>query len=99
MRAKGKIIVWPVYFDSTKTRSKGRKISKHLAVPNPKLDEIYKAAKSAGFESQVVLDRAYPKTPWRRTGMLLISKKDGSKLKILKEIGKRLNEVRGQTKH
>jgi len=98
MRARDKTVVWPVYFDSTKTRSKGRKVPKRLAVPKPKLEEIHKAADLAGLECQVILEASYPKTPWRKTGVLLVSKKAGPKLKILKEIGKKLGQVRSQAK-
>src|ERR1700742_3340286 len=27
--------IYPVYFDSTRSKSQGRRVSKHLAVPNP----------------------------------------------------------------
>lgn len=97
MRTQDKIVVWPVYFDSTKARSQGRRVPKSLSVPNPKLEEVCKAAELAGLKPEVISEVAHPRTPWRRTGVLLVPKK-GSKLRILKEIGRRLGEVRRRAK-
>ena len=44
MRKQDKMIIWPAYFDSTKTRRDGRRIPKSLAVPSPKILEIKDAA-------------------------------------------------------
>jgi len=37
MQKQEKIIIWPAYFDSTKTRKDGRRIPKSLALPSPKI--------------------------------------------------------------
>ena len=96
MRKQNKIVVWPVYFDSTKARGQGRKIPKKYAVPNPKLDEICKALDKLNLKYEVVADTAYPKMPWRKTGVIYIEKGKESKLKILKKIGETLVKVRGK---
>ena len=87
-------MVWPVYFDSSKSREQGRKIPKKLAVPNPKLEEIVRAAQKLNLKIEVVEDAAYPKMPWRRTGLIFIEKRGKSKLEILKLIGQKLAEMR-----
>jgi signal recognition particle subunit SRP19 len=96
MRKQDKIIIWPAYFDSTKTRGEGRRISKVLAVPSPKITEIKDAAEKLGLECEVVLDAGYPKTPWLKTGMLLV-KKSEAKDEILKKIAKNLQKIRSIT--
>jgi len=96
MRKQNKIVIWPVYFDSTKARGQGRKIPKKYAVPNPKLDEICKALDKLKLKYEVVADAAYPKIPWRKTGLIYIEKGKESKLKILKKIGETLVKVRGK---
>ena len=50
MRKQDKAIIWPAYFDQTKTRKNGRRVSKNLAVPNPKIEELQEAAKKLGCE-------------------------------------------------
>ncbi|MEM3608719.1 MAG: signal recognition particle subunit SRP19/SEC65 family protein [Candidatus Bathyarchaeia archaeon] len=93
MRKQEKIIMWPAYFDSAKTRGEGRRIPKSLAVPSPKITEIRDAAEKLGLECEVVLDVGYPKTPWLKTGMLLVRKSE-SKDKTIKKIAKTLQIIR-----
>ncbi|MBS7616675.1 signal recognition particle protein Srp19 [Candidatus Bathyarchaeota archaeon] len=93
MRKQDKIIVWPAYFDATKTRKEGRKIPKSLAVPSPKITELKEAVEKLGFEHELVPEAGYPKTPWLKTGMLLIAKKE-PKNQIIKKIASRLLKIR-----
>jgi signal recognition particle subunit SRP19 len=93
MRKQDKIIIWPAYFDSTKTRGEGRRIPKSFAVPSPKITEVMDAAEKLGLECEVVLDASYPKTPWLKTGMLLVRKSE-SKDKTVKKIAKTLQKIR-----
>jgi signal recognition particle subunit SRP19 len=93
MRKQDKIIIWPAYFDSTKTRKDGRRVAKGLAVPLPKIIETKDAAEKLGLEYKVVENAGYPKTPWLKTGMLLV-KKNESKEKTIKRIAKQLAKTR-----
>ncbi len=93
MRKQDKVILWPTYFDSTKTRGEGRKISKSLAVPLPKISELKEALEKLGLEHELVPEASYPKTPWLKTGMLLVAKKE-TKNQILKKIAKQLQKIR-----
>jgi len=96
MRKQDKIIIWPAYFDSTKTRGDGRRVPKSLAVYSPKVLEIKEAVEKLGLSYEVVLDVGYPKTPWLKTGMLLVTKKE-SKEKVIRKIGKQLLKIRSAT--
>ncbi|MDH7478257.1 MAG: signal recognition particle subunit SRP19/SEC65 family protein [Candidatus Bathyarchaeota archaeon] len=93
MRKTEKIIVWPAYFDSTKTRKEGRRVPKNLAVPSPKILELKEAAEKIGLEYEIVSDSSYPKMPWQKTGMLLVKKKE-TKAQIIKKIAKQLAKIR-----
>jgi len=95
MLKQNKIVLWPVYFDSTKTRLEGRRVPKSLAAPSPKLEEIRKAVERVGLQPEIVADAANPGSPWQKTGLLTIPKK-GSKTKIIREIAKELLNIRGQ---
>jgi len=96
MRKQDKIIMWPVYFDSTKTRGDGRHVPKSLAVPSPKILEIKEAVEKLGLSYEVGLDAGYPKTPWLKAGMLLVTKKE-SKEKVIRKIGEHLLKIRSAT--
>jgi len=96
MRKQDKIIIWPAYFDYTKTRGDGRRVPKSLAVPSPKILEIKEAVEKLGLSYEVVLDAGYPRTPWLKKGMLLVTKKE-SKEKLIRKIGKHLLKIRSAT--
>lgn len=93
MRKQDKIVLWPNYFDATKTREKGRKLPRNLCIPLPKISELKEAVERLGLKNELVLDAAYPKTPWIKSGMLLVAKKE-SKNALLKKIGAELLKVR-----
>jgi len=93
MRQQEKIVIWPVYFDSMRTRNDGRRVPKNLAVPSPKITEVKEAAEKLGLSHELVADVGYPKTPWLRTGMILVKKK-GSKGQAVANIAKELLRMR-----
>jgi len=96
MRKQDKAIIWPAYFDQTKTRKNGRRVPKNLAVQSPKIVELEDAARKLGLKNEVVATSGYPKTPWAKTGMLLVEKK-GSKEQVINRIAKQLLKARSET--
>jgi len=68
-------------------------VPKTLAVPSPKILELKEAAEKLGLEHELVSDAGYPKTPWMKTGMLLIAKKE-PKNQIIKKVAKQLQKIR-----
>jgi signal recognition particle subunit SRP19 len=94
MRKQEKAIIWPAYFDATKTRNEGRRIPKNLAIPLPRIAEIKDAADRLRLDCELVADVAYPATPWLKTGMLLVKKKE-PKEQTIRKIAKQLPSLRG----
>jgi signal recognition particle subunit SRP19 len=95
MRKQEKIIVWPAYFDSGKSREEGRRVAENQGVSSPRMPEIQEAAVKLGLEPELVAEKGYPKTPWSRAGMLLVEKK-GSKEQVIKRIAKQLQKARNE---
>jgi signal recognition particle subunit SRP19 len=93
VRQQEKIIIWPAYFDSTKTRNDGRRVPKNLAVPSPRIVELKEAAEKLGLPHELVVDVGYPKTPWLKTGMILVKRK-GSKGQMVLLVAKQLLKMR-----
>jgi len=93
LRQQEKIIIWPAYFDSTKTRNDGRRVPKNLAVPSPRIAELKEAAEKLGLPHELVVDVGYPKTPWLKTGMILVKRK-GSKGQMILLVAKQLLKTR-----
>jgi len=97
MRKQNRIVLWPAYFDSTKTRQQGRRISKGLAVPTPRLDELQKAAEKCGLQTEVVPDVKHPHAPWQKTGLIFVPK-SASKMQIIRRVAKELSTIRAQNR-
>ncbi len=95
MRKQEKAIIWPVYFDAGKTREKGRRVAKNIAVVAPRIAEIDEAAAKLGLEHELIPDKGYPKTPWQKMGMLLVEKQ-GSKEQVINKIAKQLVRARNE---
>jgi len=93
MRKQDKVIIWPAYFDSTNTRTDGRRVPKNLAVPSPKILEIKDAADRLHLEYEIVMDVAYPRTPWIKTGMIL-AKRNEAKERTIMKIAMQLVKIR-----
>ncbi len=96
MRKQDKFIMWPAYFDSTKTRKNGRRVAKNLALVSPRVTEIKDAVEKLRLSCEIVADVAYPKMPWLKTGLLLVQKKQ-SKDRTISEIAKLLPKIRSAT--
>jgi signal recognition particle subunit SRP19 len=95
MRKQDKIIIWPAYFDQDKTRKKGRRVPKSLAVQHPKIVEVKMAVERLGLKHEFAPEAGYPKTPWLKTGMIMVEKK-GSKEQIIRKIAKQLLKIRSE---
>jgi signal recognition particle subunit SRP19 len=93
MRKKNKFFLWSIYFDSSKTRNEGRRVPKNQAISSPKLVELQRAAKKLGLQSEVIFDAAHPRSPLRKTGLIIIPKTE-SKSITLKKIAKELSNLR-----
>ena len=95
MRKLDKAIIWPIYFDASKTRKKGRRVPKNMAVQSPKIDEVKQAVDKLGLKNEVRPETHFPKAPWAKTGMLLVEKKE-PKEKIIQKIAKQLVRIKSE---
>jgi signal recognition particle subunit SRP19 len=93
LRKQDKTVIWPAYFDSTKTRHEGRRVSKSLAVASPKILELKEAVERLDLDHELVLDVSYPKTPWLKTGLISMAKKE-PKNQTIKRIAEQLLKIR-----
>ncbi|KAF8251119.1 signal recognition particle, SRP19 subunit [Wilcoxina mikolae CBS 423.85] len=69
--------LYPVYFDITRSRALGRKVSKELAVENPLAREIADACGSLGLKAVFEPGKTHPKD-WSNPGRVrVLLKEDG----------------------
>lgn len=86
-------VVWPIYFDKSKSRAQGRRVPRELAIKSPKLSELISVAQSLGLSAEVVEDAAYPTEPWYRQGIIVVEKRE-QKTNLLKKMAKALKKLR-----
>lgn len=94
MPEKDKLVVWPIYFDSTRSRRDGRMVSAQEGIKEPTLDAIITAAQKAGLKPEIEREKRHPKTWHESSGRILIPKK-GPKSAILKRIARSLKGKKG----
>ena len=96
MREDKKIVIWPAYFDSSKSRKEGRKISRKLAVKHPILKEVERSAKNLNLQPIIVEEeKAYPRSWWETSGRILVGGiSPNPKTYIIKEIAKEIKRMR-----
>ncbi len=89
LRRKRKFVLYPEYFDSSLSRSEGRRIPLHVAVPEATVKKIMVAAKYLELNPEIQEDKAYPKRWWEKKGRVLVDKKEEwSKQRTLLEVAK-----------
>ena len=88
-------IIWPTYFDMAKTRKEGRRVPKNCAVQSPKIAEVKEAADKLGLENELNIEARFPKTPWSKTGMLIVAKNE-PKEAIIQKLAKQLAKIKNQ---
>ncbi|NYT01193.1 MAG: signal recognition particle protein Srp19 [Methanosarcinales archaeon] len=93
MPRKDRLVIWPAYIDSERSRSQGRIVSKEDAVRDPKLDEITFAAMHLGLDPEVERDKAYPKHWYEKRGRVLVLKKE-PKSRMIKKIARAVRKKR-----
>jgi len=89
VRKQDDVVLWPAYFDSTKTRAEGRRVPKKLAKPSPTLEMIVEAINDLGLKHRVVPEAAHPHFPRKKTGFVLV-KKVKPKNRLVKDVASRL---------
>jgi len=89
-----KIVIYPQYLNSKLSRSEGRRIPLNIAVPNPSIDEILKAAEDLGLNPVYEDDKRYPRNWWMVKGRVIVDKKNYSKARILRMIAIKIREYR-----
>lgn len=77
-RTKNHQCLYPIYFDSTRSRAEGRRVSKSLAVPNPLARELADACASLGLSVLFEPAKSHPKD-WANPGRVRILVKQGGK--------------------
>jgi signal recognition particle subunit SRP19 len=93
MRKSSELILWPNYFDGTKSWNEGRRIGRNLAIERPTVDELARAAEMSGIPYKIDKSAAYPNAWWEKSGRLFVSRVMPKK-KLLVSIARNLKKLR-----
>ncbi|PSR83235.1 signal recognition particle, SRP19 subunit [Coniella lustricola] len=69
--------LYPIYFDASRTRAEGRRVSKELAVSNPLAREIVNACRDLRLQTLFEPEKTHPRD-WANPGRVKVQLKDGS---------------------
>ncbi len=89
-------IVWLDYFNSSFTRSEGRRIALDKAIKNPSQADLIEAAQRLGYEAEVTTAR-HPKRSDIQSHYISIERRS-SKSNLINELARNLAIVRGESK-
>lgn len=87
------MVIWPASLDSSKSRIKGRKIAKAVAIQAPRLEEISDAAKRLSFEAEIIPGKSRPNSWWEKGGYAIITKKE-AKADLLRALAGEIRKAR-----
>ena len=85
----GKFVLWPAYFDRSRSRADGRRVPDAMAVREPDAPWVENAARKLGLEPEVEEKAVHPSIPYEKMGRVLVAKK-GSKEQILRQVAQRM---------
>ncbi len=86
------LILWPVYFEASKSRSEGRKVPAHLAVKKVTAEAVLKAAKAAGYEAELDPNAKHPACWFESSGRVLVRTNE-KKTVVLRKVALQLKRV------
>ena len=87
------IVLYPAYFDAARSRAEGRRVPKKASVDLPTVEQIAAAAKALGLQPTIEEGKAFPSSPWKREGRVLV-RADYYKTSVVKKVGERLRASR-----
>ncbi len=91
MRGRGKYRIWPAYFNARYSRNEGRRVSREKAVRDPSIEDIEEIAEKLDLKPITEPGASYPKQPWKKTGVILVDKKE-PKGEIINRIAEELSK-------
>ena len=88
-------ILWLDYFNKNLSRSKGRKVTRDLAIFDPSMTDLIEAAKALGYNlvSEEINDNCrYPKRPFVKSGNIMVKKQAGkNKSSIIQALAEKMS--------
>ncbi len=88
-------MLWPVYFDASRSRSARRRVPLRLAVKGVTAEELLKAAQAAGYKAELDPGARHPAAWFEGSGRVLVHT-DEPKSAVLRRVAEQLRRMRGE---
>jgi len=75
MRGKGKIRIWPAYFDIRFSRGEGRRVPRDRAVRDPKLEDLEKVSRKLGLNPIIQPENVTASSPGSEAAWCLLTRR------------------------
>jgi signal recognition particle subunit SRP19 len=95
MKKPGKMTIWLDNLSSSRSRGRGRKVPKKLAVDSPTLEEVERASLELGLRVDSKRRASRPGSWWERSGYVVVDRGGRSRSEVLKGIAMALRRARG----
>ena len=82
-------VLWPAYFDRSRSRAGGRRVPDSAAVRQPDAPWIENAARKLGLDPVLEEKAMHPSLPYEKTGRVLVARK-GGKQAVLAQVAARM---------
>lgn len=79
-------VIWPAYLDAELSRNEGRRVPRSVAVAEPTVDEIARAAGQVGYDAVIEREKTYPREYTPRGRVLVRDADDAGKSDLLQAI-------------
>ena len=79
-------VIWPAYLDAGCSRTEGRRVPRRVAVPEPTVDEIARAAGQVGYDTVIEREKTYPREHTARGRVLVKDADDDGKSDLLQAV-------------
>ena len=79
-------VIWPAYLDAGLSRAEGRRVPRSVAVVEPSVDEIARAAGQVGYDTVIEREKTYPREYAPRGRVLVKDADDAGKSDLLQAI-------------
>lgn len=79
-------VIWPAYLDAELSRTEGRRVPQSVAVTEPNVDEIARAAGQVGYDTVIEREKTYPREYASRGRVLVKDADDAGKSDLLQAI-------------
>lgn len=88
-----KLVLWPVYFEASKSRGQGRRVPARLAVASVSAEDLLKAARAAGYEAELDSGAKHPATWFEGSGRVFVTT-DEPKTVVIRKVAEQLRKMK-----